>query len=192
MAQEDHVITQLLHRWRDGDQDAGNQVMAHMYTELRHLAAHYMRYERTDHTLQPTALVNELYLKLSAGQSADWKDRAHFIAVAARQLRLILVDHARRNKADRRGGGQLKVQLDQVGEWTGPRDEELLALDAALRRLEEMDARSAKVVELRFFGGLTEEEAAEVLGVSVVTLKRDWSFARAWLLAQLGPQALPE
>jgi RNA polymerase sigma factor (TIGR02999 family) len=185
MESDSHQITALLHQWRNGDRAAAAQVMTHVYGELRRLAKGYMGRERVGHTLQPTALVHELYLRLFAGAPVEWRDRAHLYAVAAQQLRRILIDHARRLNRDRHGGGQLRVSISEVADWAEARDWELVALDDALRRLEELDPRAAQVVELRFFGGLTEREAAEVVGTSVATLKRDWDFSRTWLLDQL-------
>ncbi len=179
-------ITDLLHAMQEGEQDAAERVLHVVYNELRRLASFYMRRERPGHTLQPTALVHELYLKLFSGAPVDWQDRNHFFALASRQLRLILVDHARRARPRRDGQEEYRVSLQHLGLWGGPRDESLLALDEAMRRLEQLDERSSKVVELRFFGGLSEEETAEALGISLATMKRDWTFARAWLISQLG------
>lgn len=144
-----------------------------------------MRRERGEHTLQPTALVHETYLRLFGSEPIEWQNRAHFFAVAAQQLRRILVDHARRGQRAKRGGGQAKFSLD---EYDGPvvyRNERVLEIDEALTRLESLDHRAARVVELRYFGGLSEKEAAEALGISLATLKRDWEFARTWLASQL-------
>lgn len=156
-----------------------------MYAELRRLAASYMRNERSDHTLQPTALVNELFIKLSQAETIDYQNRAHFFAVAAQQLRRILINYARDRNADKRGGKQVKLALTDVNGLTSPREQDLLELEEALIRLEQTDERAARLIELRFFGGLTEPEAADVLGVSVPTVKRDWAFGRAWLLRHL-------
>jgi len=170
--------------WRNGSQEAAERLFAAAYQELRRLAAWHFQKERPDHTLQPTALVNELYVKLFAGEPIEWQNRAHFFAVAAQQMRRILIDHARAHLAEKRGGGDVRLSLSEVNGLAAARQEDLVELDQALRRLEELDQRSARVVELRFFGGLTEKEAAEVLGISVATLKRDWDFARAWLMSQ--------
>lgn len=178
-------FTASLAAWRQGDKHATEQVMSTIFQELRRLAAHYLRQERPDHTLQPTALVNELYLRLCASEPIDWQNRAHFFAVAARQLRRILINYARDRKAEKRGGARVKLSLSQVQGLADTRDEDLLEIHEALEKLAALDARAAQVVELRFFGGLTEKEAAEVLGISIATLKRDWEFARAWLLRQL-------
>ena len=185
MAPDSHAVTRWLTEWRSGDQAAGNQLFAAVYDELRRLAAWQMQQERPGHTLPPTALVNELYLKLFAGEPVAWESRAHFFAVAAQQLRRLLIDHARARMAEKRGGRDVKVSFDEAGEHAAPFQEDLVDVDDALRKLEQLDPRSARVVELRFFGGLTEQEAAEVMGVSVATLKRDWAFARAWLVSQL-------
>jgi len=185
MPPDSGTLTRLLVEWRNGNQQAADQLFAAAYQELRRLAAWHFERERPDHTLQPTALVNELYLKLFAGEPVEWQNRAHFFAVAAQQMRRILIDHARARQAEKRGGGDMRLSLTDAGDLVAPRDEQLVELDAALRQLEELDPRSARVVELRFFAGLTEKEAAEVLGISLATLKRDWDFARAWLINQL-------
>ena len=175
----------LLQRWRDGDRTAGERVITLAYTELRRLAAWHFRQERPGHTLQPTALVNEVFLKLTAGKPVQWQDRAHFFAVAARQMRLILIDHARRRKAGRRDETQIPVSHLREAGNAQPRLENLMAVDEALRDLEELDARAAGVVELRVFTGLKEAEIADALAISTATVKRDWTFARAWLLDRL-------
>lgn len=178
-------VTQMLAEWRNGNQDAGQQLFEATYQELRRLAAWHLRQERPGHTLQPTALVNELYLKLFSTEPVDWRNRAHFFAVAAQQMRRLLIDYARARHADKREGDRSRVSLIEIEGLAAPQDEDLLALDLALSRLETLEPRAARVVELRFFGGLTEKEAAEVLSVSVATLKRDWTFARAWLIKEL-------
>jgi RNA polymerase sigma factor (TIGR02999 family) len=147
--------------------------------------------ERAGHTLQPTALVHELYVKLMAGVSVDWQDRAHFLAFAARKLRHILVDHARRMRAAEHSVRQVRVALGEEGGWTGRNEADIVVLDEALNRLEEVDSRSYRVLELRFFAGLTEAEAAEVLGISVPSVKRDFAFARAFLATQLATPTNP-
>jgi RNA polymerase sigma-70 factor (ECF subfamily) len=185
MGGESLPLTRLLTDWRSGDRAALDEIIARVYPDLRRLAAHYMREERAGHTLQPTALVNELYLRLFAGEAVEWQNRAHFFAVAAQQLRRLLMDHARALHAERRGGNQIKLSLDDVEGWVGNREEHLIELDRALDKLERLEPRCARVIELRFFAGLTETEAAEVLGISVATLKRDWTFARAWLIREL-------
>ena len=185
MADDSHSITGLLEEWRSGKKEAANQVMEMVYGELHRIAAREMRREQHEHTLQTTALVHEAYLRLCGSDPVDWKDRAHFFAVAAQQLRRILVDHARRNRSDKRGGGQAKLSLWECDGQAVEMDERLLSVDEALARLEALDARAAKVVELKFFGGLSEVEAAAALEISVATLKRDWDFARTWLASQL-------
>lgn len=175
----------LLDRWRSGDKDASNHLMELVYDELHRIAAREMRRELGPHTLQTTALVHEAYLRLCRSEPIDWKDRAHFYAVAAQQLRRILVDHARRQHSEKRGGGVLKLSLWESDGPAVDLDNRVLAVDEALARLESLDSRAAKVVELRFFGGLNEAEAAEALQISISTLKRDWDFAKSWLTGQL-------
>ena len=175
----------LLQRWRDGDRTAGERVMTMAYSELRRLAAYHFRKERAGHTLQPTALVHEVFLKLSSGATVQWQDRTHFFAVAARQMRQILIDHARRRQADRRNDTQIPVPLLPGPGNSEPRLEDLLAVDEALQELEGLDARAARVVELRVFSGLKQTEIASALEISTATVKRDWTFARAWLLNRL-------
>jgi RNA polymerase sigma factor (TIGR02999 family) len=186
MPRNPQEITTLLMNWQQGDRIAGDELIGLVYPELRRLAAHYLRPERPGHTLQATALVHELYVRLFAGEPISWENRAHFFAVAAQQLRRILIDHARGVNAAKRGGGQARVTLADVG-LAPAQNIDVLALDEALTRLEQLDPRAAKTVELRFFAGLEEKEAAAVLDVSVATLKRDWNFARAWLVSQLFP-----
>lgn len=183
--QRDEPLTALLLRWRSGDSSAGAELFALTYDNLRRLASQYMKSEAAGHTLQPTALVHELYLRLTAGNTVEWKDRAHFFGVAARQLRLMLIDYARARTAESRGGGQVIVALDEALDAGIAKEQALLDLEEALVRLEKVDPRVAQLIELRFFAGLTMEEAAEVLSVSLATVKRDWAFARAWLLRAL-------
>ena len=159
--------------------------MALVYDDLHRIAAREMRREHGEHTLQTTAVVHEAYLRISQSGTIDWKDRAHFFAVAARQLRRVLVDHARRRRSEKRGGDVVKVPLWESGGGAVCLDAGLMAVDQALGRLEALDARAAQVVELRFFGGLSEAESAEALGISVATVKRDWDFAKTWLTGQL-------
>ncbi len=180
-----HIITGLLDRWRLGDTQAANQLMELVYGELHRIAAREMRREHGEHTLQTTAVLHEAYLRMFRSEPVAWKNRAHFYAVAAQQFRRVLLDHARRAQSAKRGGGVVKLSLWESDGGAVDLDERLLSLDEALARLEELDPRAAKVVELRFFGGLTEADAAEVLGISVATLKRDWDFAKTWLAAQL-------
>lgn len=177
------LLTSLLLRWRAGDVAAGDQLMDVTYAELRKLAARYMRSERRGHTLQATALIHELYIRLFAAGPVQWENRTHFFAVAARQLRRIVVNYARDRQAAKRGGKQARLSLSDVS--LAVRTTDVLEVDEALRRLEQLDSRAAEVVELRYFGGLTETEAAEAIGISVATLRRDWDFARAWLVQQL-------
>jgi RNA polymerase sigma factor (TIGR02999 family) len=183
-------ITTLLQRWAEGDPKAGDDAIERAYADLRHLAAHYLRQESTGNTLQPTALVHELYLRLHDGVAVPWTDRKHFFVVAAGQMRRILVDHARARHADKRGGSDLRVELRDFHAASLPRDADLLALDEALARLAQLDARAASVVELRYFGGFSESEAADLLEISIATLKRDWEFSRSWLLTQLKTKAV--
>jgi len=178
---DSETFTGWLLEWRKGSREAGDRLFAAAYQELRRLAAWHFQKEHPGHTLQPTAMVNELYLKLFSGEPVEWQNRAHFFAVAAQQLRRLLIDHARAHLAEKRGAGGVRLSLNEASGWAAPLQEDLIELDQALCRLEELDPRCARVVELRFFGGLTEREAAEVLGISVATLKRDWDFARAWL-----------
>jgi RNA polymerase sigma-70 factor, ECF subfamily len=178
-------VTVLLQRFRRGDKQAADELLPLVYQELRKLAASRMKRERPGHTLQPTALVHEVYLKLAMGASVDWQSRAHFYAVAAQYMRRITVDHARAAHAGKRGGATISVSLDDFTGTTLPPSESMMALDEALFHLEHVDPRAAKIVELRFFGGLTEREITEVLGIGLTTLKRDWEFARAWLGSQL-------
>lgn len=187
MPDSEHITT-LLSDWRNGNPSAGEELLGVVYRELRHLAARYLSQERSDHTLQPTALVHELYLRVfTSGEPIAWQNRAHFFAVAAQTLRRILIDHARMRQSAKRGGHQVKLSLTEVNGLAEPRTDNLLEIDEALQRLAELEPRAAQVVELRFFGGLQVEEVAEVLGVSIVTVKRDWKVARAWLTAQLSP-----
>ena len=182
MARED--TTRLLLEIRDGDQSAAERLVPLIYDDLRALASRYMRNEPADHTLQPTALVHEAFLRLVDTDRVEWQTRAHFLAVAARTMRRILVDHARRRRAVKRGGGR-KVTLVEGLAFSEPRPLDLVALDDALAKLGRIEKRQSSVVELRFFGGLAVEEIAEVLDVSTATVKRDWRFARAWLLREL-------
>jgi len=185
LAEERGEITELLAELRAGNRSAESKLMPLIYHELRRLAARYMAQERTDHTLQPTALVHEAYLRVIDQRHVKWQNRAHFFGVAAQQMRRILVDHARAHRSKKRGGSQEKVALDEALIYSRDKSGELLAVDEALSRLAERDARQARIVELRFFVGLTEEESAEVLGISARTVKRDWNVARAWLYKEI-------
>jgi RNA polymerase sigma factor (TIGR02999 family) len=182
---ENEEVTLLLSALTRGDDGAASKLIPVVYDELRRLAGSYMRRERADHTLQATALVHEAYLKLIEQRSANWQSRAHFFGVAAQLMRRILIDHARGHSRQKRGGEHKKVSLDDAFVFSEQQADELLAVDDSLNRLAEIDPRQARVVELRFFGGLSVEEAAEVLAVSPKTIKRDWSVAKAWLYADL-------
>jgi RNA polymerase sigma factor (TIGR02999 family) len=179
-------ITQILQEVSGGNREAPARLMPLVYDELRRLADHYLRRERPDHTLQPTALVHEAYLKLVDQTRVDWQNRAHFFGVAAQLMRRILVDHARRHQAEKRGGFQQKLTLDEAVDYSQTRDVDLVKLDDALTALAKFDARQSRIVELRFFGGLTIEETAEALGISPATVKVDWSMAKAWLRREIG------
>jgi len=174
-------VTALLMELTNGNREAASELMPIVYDELRKLAGRYMRRERTDHTLQATALVHEAYLKLVQQQEANWQSRAHFFGIAAQVMRHILIDHARGHTSEKRGGGKRPVPLEEALIFTPEKSLELLRLDESLQRLAELDPRQGRVVELRFFGGLTVEETADVLGVSPKTVKREWSMAKAWL-----------
>jgi RNA polymerase sigma factor (TIGR02999 family) len=178
-------VTRLLLTWRHGDDDALNRLLPLVYGELRRLARSLMRRERRDHTLQPTALVHEAYMKLFDQRQATWQDRAHFFGVAARAMREILVDHARRRGAVKRGGDAARVSLDDVELTSEGPSVDLIALDIALDRLATFDAGQARLVELRFFAGLTIDETATVLGCSAATVTREWRHAEAWLHREL-------
>lgn len=177
-------ITELIAKWADGDQGAADRLFPIIYNELRRLAQHYFRDERPGHTLQPTALVHDVYLRL-ADQGLRFQDRKHFFAVAATQMRRLLIDHARAAKSEKRGGGLVRVELVQEPQGPPALSFDAIALDEALSALEKLDARIARVVELRYFAELSEAEAADALDISVATLKRDWTFAQAWLRAHL-------
>jgi RNA polymerase sigma factor (TIGR02999 family) len=179
-------ITHLLKEWSDGDQRALDRLTPLVYEELRHQAARYLRRERPGHTLQTTALINEAYLRLIDAKDVRWQSRAHFFAVAANLMRRVLVDHARRRDAEKRGGSQIRLTLDEGLAVARNSEVDLLAIDEALDRLAAIDAQQARVVELRFFSGLSVEETAAALGVSPKTVKRDWSVARAWLRREIG------
>ena len=190
LAPDSQTITTLIIDSRNGNTVSGDHLATILYNELRLLAGHYLRQERPSHTLQPTALVHELYLRLfGSSEPVAWQNRAHFFAVAAQTLRRILVDHARAHRAEKRGGEHVKVSLTAAEGWAQSRDEDVLAVEEALQQLAKLQPRAGQVVELRFFAGLTEEEIAEVLGVSAITVKRDWKFARAWLLSTLHPRS---
>jgi RNA polymerase sigma-70 factor (ECF subfamily) len=178
-------FTRLLERWSGGDRAALDELMPLVYDELRRLAGNYLRRERADHTLEPTALVNEAYLLLVGQRSTRWQNRAQFIGVAANMMRRILVSYARAHNAAKRGGQHFTVSLGEADRFGERPDVDLLAVHEALERLAAIDPQQARVVELKFFGGLTIEEAAEVLGVSHTTVETDWKMARAWLRREL-------
>lgn len=183
-ADSTHDVTRLLLALQDGQTGAADQLVPLVYAELHDLAVHYMRGERADHTLQPTALVHEAYMRLVDQRNASWKNRSHFFGIAAQAMRRILVDHARRKRATKREGGD-RVTLDESVAEAPQRSVDLIALDDALLKLAELDPRQARVVELRFFGGLDIEQTAESLGISPATVKRDWTFARAFLQREM-------
>jgi RNA polymerase sigma factor (sigma-70 family) len=195
-------VTQLLAQWRDGDERAFAQLSALMYEELRQLAQRHLRRERSNHTMQKTALVNEAFVRLVGQQSVDWQSRAHFIGLASKLMRRVLVDYARARLADKRGGGVGVLSLDAMAapeadeapdttptalqHLDAHTQEEVSAIDQALVRLEQIDERQAQIVEMRYFGGLTVEQTAEAIGISEATVKREWTLARAWLRRELG------
>ena len=178
-------VVHLLHRFAEGDKSAEQDLIPSVYGELRRLAAGYLRYERADHTLQATALVHEAYLKLAGQRTTRWQDRAHFFAMAARIMRRILTDHARQHRALKRGSGQIDLKLEDIQMTENEDSASLEDLDDALNRLAAFAPRQAKVVELRFFGGMTEREIADHLEICGRTVKRDWTIARAWLHGEL-------
>jgi len=182
-------VTQLLARWRDGDREALDALMPLVYAELRRLARHYLQGERPDHTLQSTALVHEAYVRLAGQDPPQWQNRAHFFGVAAHVMRQILVDYARSHRAAKRGSGACKLTLGSASDQPLPVDVDVVALDDALNSLAEMDPQQSRIVELKFFAGLSIEDTAEVLGVSASTVKREWMTARAWLYRELDRSA---
>jgi RNA polymerase sigma-70 factor, ECF subfamily len=173
-------VTNILIASSQGDQEALDKLLPLVYTELRRLAERYLHKERSDHTLQPTALVNEAYLRL-VDQNVPWQNRAHFFGVAAEMMRRILIDHARKHQAAKRGSGGIKLSLDEAIDVADERAAELIALDEAMKALAEFDQQKSRIVELRFFGGLSIEETAEVLGIGTATVIRQWKLAKAWL-----------
>lgn len=178
-------VTKLLLDWGNGDKAALDKLFPAVYQELRRLARNHMRRERADHTLQTSALVNEAYLRLVDYKQVHWQNRAHFYAVAAQAMRRILVDYARAHRAAKRGAGGQKVSLDEAAIISEERAEELLALDNALNRLEQLDDRKCRIVEMRYIGGLSVEEVAEVVGISARTVEREWRAAKAWLYREI-------
>lgn len=177
-------VTQLLRAWREGDKSALDKLTPLIYQDLRRLARRHFFAERADHTLQPTALVNEAYMRLVNYRRMQWQDRAHFFAVSAQLMRRILVEHARRRN-QKRGGGVRRISLEQAPEPSCDRSRDVIALDEALTELSRVDPRKAQVVELRYFGGLSVRETGEALGISAPTVMRDWSTAKAWLYREL-------
>jgi RNA polymerase sigma factor (TIGR02999 family) len=184
-------VTDLLARWNAGDRNALDALMPIVYDELRSLARHYLVQERADHTLQSTALVHEAYVRLASQAAPDWKSRAHFYGVSARLMRQILVDYARAHRAGKRGGEMVKLTLDEQIAGGGEQNLDLLALDEALTRLSGISPQQSQIVELRFFSGLSIDEAAQVLDVSAATISRGWTTARAWLFREMPPVGLP-
>lgn len=184
-------VTRLLKDWSGGDSAALDQLIPIVHDELRAVAARYLRRERQDHTLQPTALVNEAYLRLIDQKQVQWQNRAHFVGVAAQMMRRILVDHARNHNRAKRGGGARKVPLDEVAVLSEERADDLVRLDEALTALAAFDDRKSRVVEMRYFGGLSVKETAEVLQVSEMTVARDWKLAKAWLYTTINDNREP-
>ena len=190
MLSDSDNVTRLLLDWGDGNQQALEELLPLIYNELRHLAHNFLYRERPGHTLQTTALVHEAYLKLIDQRDARWQNRAHFFALAAQAMRRILIDSARRHAALKRGGAGEKVSLDQAANISLEQSDDLLALDEALNALAEIDPQQSRVIELRYFGGLTIEETAEVMDLSTATIKREWAMARAWLHQALTDNAV--
>jgi len=184
-ARDPQEVTRLLADWRQGDRAALEKLTPLVYDELRRLAHYYMERQRADHTLQTTALVNEAYLRLAVRSKPDFRNRAHFCAVAAKAMRQILMNHAKAHDRQKRGAGAIKVELDATALISPEQTQMVLDLDEALERLAQLDSRKAQVVELKYFGGLEQSEIAEVLKISPVTVRRDWVFARAWLHTEL-------
>ncbi len=184
-------VTLLLAAWSQGDRQAADELMPLVYGELRRLATGFLERERADHTLEPTALVHEAYLRLVGQRKGDWESRGHFFAIAAKMMRRILVDHARSRRMEKRGGGLPKVPLTEMEDLGCERPADLLALDEALESLAAFDARKASIVELRFFVGLSLHEIAEVLGCATATVTRHWLSARAWLYREMQPERAP-
>lgn len=178
-------VTELLKQWTDGRRDALDQLIPRIYSELRKLASGYLRRERADHSLQPTALVHEAFLKLVDQRAVQWQNRAHFFGIAAQAMRRILVDHARAHAAEKRGSGERPVAIDDNLPGGAGVDINVIALDEALCKLAALDLQQSRIVELRYFGGLTMEETAEALKISPATVGRDWTVAKAWLCAEL-------
>ena len=182
-------VTRLLLDWSDGDEHSRDEMLPLVYDELRRLAALYLLRERRDHTLEPTALVHEAYLRLVDQRQVNWRNRAQFVGLAAVMMRRILVNHARDRAADKRGGDMQRVPLSDVGTFGEPQEMDVIVLHEALDQLAAIDPRKSRIVELKFFGGLTTSEIAEVLELSPATIERDWSFARAWLYDAMGGES---
>jgi RNA polymerase sigma-70 factor, ECF subfamily len=180
-----HRVTQLLQQWSHGDDSALTELTPLVYEELHRIAHHFMERQRPNHTLQTTALVNEAYLRLADQSSPNWQSRAHFLAVAARAMRQILVSYARRDQAQKRGGGGARIELDEAAILSPEQSKEIVDLHEALERLGTLDSRKAQVVELKYFGGLNYDEIAEVLKIARITARRDWEFAKLWLYTEL-------
>jgi RNA polymerase sigma factor (TIGR02999 family) len=180
-----HDVTQILREWSGGDRDAPERLMPLVYDEMRRLARSFLARERDGHTFQPTALVNEAYLRLVDQTRVNWQNRAHFYGIASSMMRRVLIDHARAHATEKRGGVAVHLSIDDVQVPVEKRAASFLALDEALEKLAQMDPRKARIVEMRFFGGLSDEEIAEVLGVSSRTVLRDWKTARLWLYREL-------
>lgn len=185
MGDDSTPVTRLLQRWQDGERSALDQITPLIYRELRRIAASHLRRERSDHTLRPTELLHEAFLHLIKQQDQSWKNRAHFFGVAAHLMRHILVDHARAKNSEKRGGGVQKVALDEALSEAGSRPAQLIALDDALQELEKLDPRKGRIIELRFFGGLSIEETAVAAGISTATVSREQRMAEAWLQRQM-------
>ena len=179
-------VTLLLKSFSDGNQEALAELIPVVYDELRKLAAYYLRQERSDHTLQATALVHEAYLRLIDQRHVDWKNRNHFFGVAAQLMRRVLLMHAREHLAAKRGGGAQKIPIEETAVFTPAKAEEMVRIDELLTRLAGFDPQQARIVELRFFGGLTVEETADLMALSTATVKRDWAVAKAWLAREMG------
>jgi RNA polymerase sigma factor (TIGR02999 family) len=192
MTPSSHIVTQMLQEWSDsGDREALDKLIPIVYDELRRQASRHLRHERPGHTLQTTGLVHEAYLRLIDQKDVRWQNRAHFFAIAAELMRRILVDHARKQRAAKRGGTALKLTLNEALNSAGERDIDLIAVDEALTKLAALDQQQSRVVELRFFSGLSVDETAEAMGISPRTVKRDWSVAKAWIRRELRAGASP-
>lgn len=183
--QDPEEVTELLNKWNKGDDDAHSKLVNMVYQELHGRAENYLRYERRDHTLQPTALVNEVYLRLINQKEISWQNRAQFYGVVAQMMRRVLVDHARSRGADKRGGDMIRVTIDKAVSVSEQKDIDLIALDDVLNQLAKLDLRQSQIVELRFFGGLSVEETAEALSIAPITVMREWKIAKMWLYNEL-------